>query len=276
MSDKITIKELLDLDQKWFVGQVIEHLEATIELVLKPREVKGQKGSFWSQFLVIKDKTGKIGLDFTANSEDNMIPASAKGKAILVEAAKGTTYPDKNKETQRKLSRGRITVNKVQEESKTDSNNGYETLTDGRTVVSREVWEKKDRTITRIALAKSLIEAGRKWNKICQAEADGWFGWIMDNKEPEAKEAIEPKETKETSERAALRKTWQGLNKKLADKEYWTVRYGTSTEDQGYRLWLDDEFQVASSTFLTDKQMQEGIKIMAGWWNEKMAEKKEE
>lgn len=39
--------------------------------------------------------------------------------------------------------------------------------------------EDREENITRIAIAKSLIEAGRKWDMISAKEANGWFDWCM-------------------------------------------------------------------------------------------------
>jgi hypothetical protein len=259
MSNVITIKELLDLNEKWFVGQIIEHLEATIDIILKPREVKGQKGTFWSQFIVIKDNTAKIGLNFTIDSEEETIPTSAKGTEILVEGAKGTIYQDKNGETQRKLSGGKVKLLRQNPSEKVKSDKE-----------EREYWDhrkdKEQRIIAKSALAKSLIEAGREWNKTTQKEADSWFDWIMNGIEGKKEE---PKTDEESPERAALRKTWHILKEKLIQTDFWNDEdeIGGEAVENKYRNWLDKEFEVPSSSYLTDEEMEEGIRMMNKWWN---------
>jgi len=284
MAEKITIKELLNLDQKWFVGQVIEHLEATIDFILKPREVKGQKGTFWSQFIVIKDTTGKIGLDFTAGSEDETIPTSAKGRQVMVEGAKGTVYQDKNNETQRKLSRGKVKL--LDTEKPSQGGMGESSPKEDE----RQYWDhrkdKEQKIITKSALAKSLIESGRKWNKMTQKEADSWFAWIMaeieikkkdqELKSEESNEISQAELPEESPQRAALRKTFHGLRSQLVKIGYWNDKdiIGGEEVENDYRNWLDKEFEVPSSTYLTNEEMEKGIKIMAEWLNMEIAKQK--
>jgi hypothetical protein len=44
---------------------------------------------------------------------------------------------------------------------------------------------KKDETITRIAISKSLIERGEKWSPAAKAEAEAWLAWV-ENRTPKA------------------------------------------------------------------------------------------
>jgi len=306
-TDKVTIKELLDLDQKWFVGQEIKHLEATIDLVLKPREVQGQKGIFWSQFIVIKDNTDKIGFDLTSNSKNETIPTSAKDRQIIVKGARGVVYKDKKNETQRKLSRG---VYKLLDSEKPPQKSDVPDPKDDE----RQYWDhrkdKEQRIITKSALAKSLIEAGRKWGKPAQKEADGWYEWVMDGVEiREGYEAVkdvskpivkaskslqkkvikklqseEPNEIsqaevpEETPQRAAFRKTFHSLRSQLVKVGHWNDKdeVGGEAVENDYRNWLDSEFEVPSSTYLSDEEMEKGIKIMANWLNEIISQKNKE
>ncbi|GAJ22779.1 unnamed protein product [marine sediment metagenome] len=67
MSENVSIKELLGLKEKFFVGQTNITVEGTLKKVLQAAERKGTGGrpDFWSQFLVVEDGTGSIGVDLT-------------------------------------------------------------------------------------------------------------------------------------------------------------------------------------------------------------------
>lgn len=184
MSDNITIKKLLDLDEGIFTKMSDITLEATVKEARQVYERKVKDGPrkgqpFWSQKLVINDGTGSIIVDYIANKVEETIPGTAVGKKIRIEKAKTDIYKD-----ERRLAKGKGGKISLLESAKQPAkdNNGYETLIDGRTVVSREVWERKDRLITKTAVTKSLIEAGRKWSKAVEKEADGWLGWIYNSK----------------------------------------------------------------------------------------------
>ncbi len=67
MAEKITIKELLDLPEKFFEGQSGINLTGILRYVGPESHKTGKKDGrdydFWSQFIVIEDATGKIGAD---------------------------------------------------------------------------------------------------------------------------------------------------------------------------------------------------------------------
>ena len=49
----------------------------------------------------------------------------------------------------------------------------------------KEAQTIKDKTITRSAICKSLIERGEKWSPAVQAEAEAWLAWV-ENRAPKA------------------------------------------------------------------------------------------
>jgi len=284
MSDNITIKELLDLSEGIFAKMSDITLEASIKEVRQAYERTVKSGdrageTFYSQKLVIDDGTGSIVVDFIAGTKENIIPKTAVGRRVSVEGAKTDVYKG-----ERRLARGKlIPLEPLKEEASGVSDPKQE---------ERDYWDNKQkrqgREITRIALAKSLIAAG--WTMAgteTKKEADRWFEWVMDGVKEEVQEAkkeepkseesneiakVEVEDEKETPQRAALRKTFHSLKNQLTKVGFWN---GEDKEDSDYRNWLDDEFQVPSSSYLDDKEMEKGIKIMAKWLNKEMAKKKE-
>ncbi len=204
MSDKITIKDLLDLPEKFFAGQSGINLTGILRYVGPESHKTGTKDGrpydFWSQFIVIEDATGKIGADKTGDKE-SVIPQSAKGRQVVVEGAKTKLYKDKKGEMQRKLIKGKITL-KEQESKETvpeGTKKGYDGLPDGRYVVSREEWARKDRILNRKAIVEALIGAGQRFKPDVVDEAEGWFDWIYyEDKEAQLqrKETIPEKTTR--------------------------------------------------------------------------------
>ena len=185
--EKFTIKEILDYPDKVFTSLSGISLQGTLRYVGKEENKKGTKDGraydFWGQFIVIEDDTGKIGARKSGDTKEDVFPQSAKGKQVTVEGAKTTIYKDNKGEMQRKLTGGKISLSKQPKGESKDTSlgvarEGYDRLEDGRSVVSREEWARKDRTITRVAVVKSLIEAGKKPDPDTIDEADEWCSWI--------------------------------------------------------------------------------------------------
>ncbi|GAI87421.1 unnamed protein product [marine sediment metagenome] len=203
--EKFTIQEILDYPDKVFTSLSGISLTGTLKYVGEGRELKGTKGTFVSQFIVIEDDTGKIGADKTGDTKEDVFPQSAKGKQVAVEGAKTKIYEDKNKKMERKLTRGKISLSEQPKGGSKDTQGvareGYDRLPDERYVVSREEWAKKDRIITRVAVVKSLIEAGKKPSPDAIDEANVWFDWIyyINDKDSDQEKPKEKKETKSSS-----------------------------------------------------------------------------
>lgn len=261
MSEQITIKELLDLKQILFTTMSDITLEATVKEVRQAygREVKSgeRKGqSFWSQKIIIQDNTGSIVIDYIAGKMEDTVPQTAIGKKIRIEKAKTDIYKD-----ERRLARGKVTL--LESAKQPSGGNGYDTLPDGRAVVSREVWEAKDRLITKTAITKSLIEAGRKWGKAVEKEADGWLGWVYNSK-PEDESNLKPPEFKKPkpAETEGLVKVMdKDFNRdqliKRLGKRFAELFVGGKTKGLGLEEWLSKNYEVKSFMGLSDDYLVE-------------------
>jgi len=215
MSDNITIKKLLDLDETIFTKMSDITLEATVKEARQAYERKVKSGkregqAFWSQKLVINDGTGAIVVDFIANKAEEAIPGTAIGKRIRVEDAKTDIYKD-----ERRLARGKVKL--LNSEKPPQGGSGVLDSKEDE----REYWDhrkdKEQRIITKSAVAKSLIEAGLKWSKAVEKEADGWLGWIYNNepKKGEEQERVKPERMDHLEKGAAIGKPKEG--KKLEE-----------------------------------------------------------
>jgi len=263
MSDNITIKKLLDLDETIFTKMSDITLEATITLALKPKNVKGSKDNrkwdFWSQFGVINDGTADIGCDLKTDKAEN---AFTKGMKIKVEKAETDIYKDKNGKTQRKLTKGKVVALTKKAAEPAKNNNGYETLSDGRTVVSREVWEKKDNRISRLSLAMKYIEAGKTF-KQAEKDANNWVNWIYQLDE---KPKDEPKPEKKPEENVIEKVGLEGVIDKDFDRDKLIQRLGKrfaelfvsgKTKGLGLEEWLTKNYKVKSFMALSDDYLVE-------------------
>jgi len=204
MSDNITIKELLDLQEKFFAGQSGITLEATIKEARQAYERRVKSGEregqvFWSQKLLIDDGTGSIVVDYIAGNEEDTVPKTAVGRKVRVEDAKTDVY-----KSERRLARGRLIPlnNENPSQGEMDDSNSKTAFIEDE----REYWDhrkdKEQRIITKSALAKSLIEAGRKWGKPAEKELNSWFKCVMDGvevKEENTETAAELEEPNEIS-----------------------------------------------------------------------------
>lgn len=184
-NEQVTIKELLEIQEKFFRGLSEINLEATLKRVLKARNPKGTKEdgqdyNFWAQYLIITDGTGEIGIDITVGKEEETIPTAAIKKRVKVTGAKTDIYQDsKTRKDVRKLTKGKVILLESVDRTPSEKENGG----NGKDKVPQEVWQKKDRLIAREAIAKALIVAGRKWNKETETEAIDWYKWVSSGKE---------------------------------------------------------------------------------------------
>lgn len=280
--EKITIKELLDLPTKFFEGQSGINLDGVLKYVGTGREVKGAKGTFYSQFLTIEDDTGKIGADKTGDAKDDLFPESAKGRQVAVEGAKTKIYKDRREEMQRKLTRGKITLSEEQSkgESKDTSGvakKGYDRLEDGRSVVSREEWARKDRTLTRVAIVKSMIEAGKKPTSDAIDDADDWFSWIYyteeetDSEKPKEKPKEKTKSSSKSSVEAVIDKNFDRKKKENKLLKLYTQACTLKLFDANYDLskWMYEQFEKKTVGSLADDEVADAVRLM----EEKIEEK---
>jgi len=256
LSENVSIKELLGLKEKFFVGQTNIAVEGTLKKVLQAAERKGTGGrpDFWSQFLVVEDGTGSIGVDLTAGKAEDTIPESAKGSRVRIENGKGAVYPDKSGKTQRKLTKGKVTLLGPAGAPKLQPDNG----------------EPKLLRTYKLALAQALIRAGSQWSKETEKEAEAWVGWIYQPLESKGALPEGPKEKGDQKEkRLAPEKKTGGDLLKAADEEFdrgkeeaslgrlYVEAYQAKLFNQDYELsqWLEENFHKKSLTALTDDEL---------------------
>ncbi len=282
MSEKFTIKEILDYPDKVFSSLSGISTSGILKYVGESRKVKGAKGDFFSQFIVIEDDTGKIGADKSGDTEGDVFPQSAKGKRVTVEGAKTKLYEDKKGKMERKLTRGKISL--VEGQSKGESKDtsevareGYDRLADGRSVVSREEWARKDRTLTRVAIAKSLIETKREYADVID-EAEDWFEWVYysgDNPNPEKAKTKEKKKTKSSSGKSsveqAIDENFDRKKEEIKLLKLYTKAYELKIFDAKYDLskWMDEQLGKKTVGSLADDEIVDTVRLMA----EKVEEK---
>ena len=273
--EKFTIKEILDYPDKVFTALSGISLTGILKYVGEGREVQGTKGTFWSQFIVIEDSTGKIGADKSGDTKEDVFPQSAKGKQVTVEGAKTKLYEDKNKKTERKLTRGKIslTVEQPKGESKDTSGvtrEGYDRLPNEQYVVSREEWAKKDRTITRVAVVKSLIEAGKKPDPDTIDEANLWFDWIYytgdspDLEKPKTKEKKKTKSSKKSSVEQVADENFDRKKEETKLLKLYTQACTLKLFDAKYDLskWMYEQFEKKTVGSLADDQVADAVRLM--------------
>ena len=256
MSENVSIKELSGLQEKFFVGQTNITVEGTLKKVLKAAERKGTGGrpDFWSQFLVVEDGTGSIGVDLTAAKAEDTIPESAKGSLLRIENGKGAVYPDKTGKTQRKLTKGKVTLLGPAGAPKLQPDNG----------------EPKLLRTFKTSIAQALIRAGSQWSKETEKQAEAWIGWIYQPLESKEAPAEEPKEKGDQKQkRLAPEKKTGGDLLKAADEEFdrgeeeaslgrlYVEAYQAKLFNQDYELsqWLEENFHKKSLMALTDDEL---------------------
>jgi len=270
MSDNITIKKLLDLDETIFTKMSDITLEATVKEVRQAYERKVKSGKregqpFYSQKLVINDGTGDIVVDFIANKTEQTIPKTAVGKRIKIEDAKTDIYKD-----ERRLARGKVSLLNGQhipgtlEEAVTLANGYYIVVgPNGKVVKAPEVDEREQRLIAGQAVAKSLIEAGRKWGKATEKEFDGWLGKIYNSK---PKDELEPEAKKKPEENTIERVGLEGVIDKDFNRDKLIGRLGkrfgamfVAGKTKGLNLeeWLNKNYKVKSFMALSDDYLVE-------------------
>ncbi|NVM22876.1 MAG: hypothetical protein HWN68_13975 [Desulfobacterales bacterium] len=284
MSDNFTIKELLDYDLKAFKMFSDISLEATVTRALKAKERKGTKDGrdyhFFSQFVVINDGTADIGLDFTVGRVEETL---AKGNKIRIEKAKAAIYQDKNDKTQRKLTKGKITVLNGTEKIPENllETDGYYIVVgpNGKVVVSPEVLRKRDKVITRAAVAKSMIENGWRLTELLEPPKDGdtereFEAWvkliykkIQEEPKPKPRKAPpkEKNEKKEEEPEDLDRDQLVGRFSKLVTEGFVKKKF---TVDFPVTKWLQQRFNKLNHKDLTDDELAKAVsmlrEIMAG------------
>ena len=276
MSEKFTIKEILDYPDKIYNSLSDINLEGTLTVVMKSKQMKRKKDNqiFFAQFLVIKDDTGEIGINIAVGEEKLLFEELAKGKQVKVEGATTSTYKDKNGKIQRVL-KGKVSLLETgTKESISNVPRGYSQMPEGghQYVVSQEVWEKRNRILTRIAIVKSLIESKREYSADLVDEADAWFDWVCwsGDKEPNS----EKKEIK--SERKDKKKTNKSpietvINENFDRKKMETELLKSYTEacklklfDTNYDLskWMFEQFKKKTVGSLADDQIVDAVRVM--------------
>lgn len=266
MSDNVTFKELLDLPEKFFKGQSKISLEATVIRTVKTkegklvREVKGSKDGrdyhFFSQFVVANDGTADMGLDLSLGKAED---SCKEGMVIKLQNGKADIYKDRKGNTQRKL-KGKL-EGITRERSQPKDDNGYETLSDGRTVVSREVWEKKDNRITRLSLAMKYIETGKSFDgkpiKKAKKDADNWVNWIY---QLEGEPKGEPKPEKKPEEKSTKKEEFDEIMDEKFDRDrikteiaqLWGRAFKAKQVKGDISKWISENFEGKHSLLTFD------------------------
>jgi len=264
MSDNsITIKKLLDLDESIFtkmsditVDAVIKEAKSVYERKVKTGKRKGE--TFWSQKVVIDDGTGSIVLDLITNKAEDAVPRTAVGKKIRVQDAKADIYKD-----ERRLARGKVSFMNGQRApsgSVETSADGYYIIIgpNGKVLRAPAVEEREQRLIAGQAVAKSLIEAGRKWNKATQNEFDGWLGKIYGS---EPKDGLESKPQEKKKSEATKQDEFDKLNDPDFDrnklirrlsKRFAELFVSKKTKGLGLEEWLTKNYEVKAFAELSD------------------------
>ena len=288
--EKFTIKEILDYPDKVFTSLSGISLTGSLKYVGKEENKKGTKDGraydFWGQFIVIEDDTGKIGARKSGDTKEDVFPQSAKGKQVTVEGAKTTIYKDNKGEMQRKLTGGKISLSEQSKGESKDTSEvtrkGYDRLPNEQYVVSREEWAKKDRTITRVAIVKSLIEAGKEPVPDTMDEANLWFDWIYysgdnpDSEDSEKSEKKDKKKTKSSSKKFSIEtiidKDFDRTKEETKLLKLYTKACTLKLFDAKYDLskWMFEQFEKKTVGSLTDDQVADAVRLMG-----KMVEEKE-
>lgn len=256
----ITIKKLLDVDEDFFINQSNITLEATVKQVGQAYERKVKEGKrkgqpFWSQKLTINDGTGAIVVDFIANKAEQTIPKTAVGKRIKIEDAKTDIYKD-----ERRLARGKVTLLNGQHITPKETAvlaNGYYVVVgpNGKVVKAPEVDEREQRLIAGQAVAKSLIEAGRKWGKAVEKEADGWLGWIYNSKpkdEPKPEKKPEEKSTKKEEFDEIMDEKFDRDRIKTEIAQLWGRAFKAKQVRGDISKWISENFEGKHSLLTFD------------------------
>jgi len=269
MSDNsITIKKLLDLDESIFTKMsditleaIIKEAKSVYERKVKTGKRKGE--TFWSQKVAIDDGTGTIVLDLITEKAEDAIPRTAVGKKIRIEKAKADIYKD-----ERRLARGKVSFLNGQRVP----SGGVESLADGYYIIigpngkvlrAPAVVEKEQRLIAGQAVAKSLIEAGRKWNKATENEFDGWLEKIYGSK---AKDGLESKPQEKEKSKATKQDEFDKLNDPDFNRDKLIGRLGkrfgelfVAGKTKGLNLeeWLSKNYEVKSFIALSDDYLVE-------------------
>jgi len=102
--------------------------EGTITYVKKAREIQGQKGVFYTQWLLLKDNTDTIPLTVSLPSRKEEFPASIKGSNVSVNRSSLRRYTKKDgsQGIELKTSVSNITIKQKEDKiSQTDTNEAY-------------------------------------------------------------------------------------------------------------------------------------------------------
>ena len=236
---------------------------------------------FWSQFITVEDDTDKVGVSLAIKTDEKSLNETDKGRQVKITNGKLRDYQDKNGKTQREIRSGKIEFL----DAPKGAAKGSEKLPE-KVANDKERWLEKDRQIAAQAVAKSLIEAGLAEPTQQNLDwATAWCVWIdlmrqgryngqtmeelqqdkelvNDGRMPEDNPEIPENEQTETGKRTGELATIHILKKKLKDAGYWA--------EDGYKLWLRDEFDKDSSKDLTPEERTKAIRILAGWMNERL------
>jgi len=223
----------------------------------------GKEYDFWSQFITVEDDTDKVGVSI-ATDQDKLLTEADKNRRVKIINGKLRDYQDKNGKTQREIRAGKIEFldnrakNRPSRPGNTEERSPY-----------------KDRQIAAQTIAKSFIGAGlgEPTSEILNW-ATTWCIWIERMGKGEYNTPKESQKQEETKDDPKIPKSEEGnrsdeiarihiLANKLEKAGYWTV-------EEGYKLWLKDEFDKNSSTDLTPKERVKAIEILAKWMNERL------
>ena len=228
----------------------------------------GKEYDFWSQFITVEDDTEKVGVSTSTKiaEKDKLITEADKNRRVKITNGKLRDYQDKSGKTQREIRAGKVEFLDVRKEAP---------VGERKSAGKQERGLDTGRQIAAQAVAKSLIEAGLKEpTKQTIDWATTWCVWIeaIGNgkynipKESQKQEEIndDPEiPENETGNRSDEIARIHILANKLEKEGYWTV-------EDGYKLWLKDEFDKNSSKDLTPEERVKAIEILAKWMNERL------
>ena len=101
--------------------------EGTIAYVKKAREIQGQRGVFYTQWMLLKDNTDSIPLTVSLPSRKEEIPSSAKGSNIHIDRSSLRKYTKKDgsQGIELKTSISNITIKQKEDKVQTNTSQTY-------------------------------------------------------------------------------------------------------------------------------------------------------
>lgn len=139
-------------------------------VVMSPKEHTGQYGAFTTQFIVLEDASGSVGVKLYANT----IPVEAKGSLIKVSQAKTSSYKNKDNELVKQIevpSKGKIQIAEYTDEPEVTTETSTpttSTLPKAKQTYAESILETLEEVhgVLTSEVAKGLLESAKQsgWN----------------------------------------------------------------------------------------------------------------